>query len=119
MGGASAELTDSFGQLGLAILAAVLLIYVVLVWIFKSLTQPLILLVSIPLATTGSIAALLITDTPLGGLAALIGLLMLTGIVVTNAIVLIDLVNQYRREGGMSTHDALTRGGGHHRSDRS
>ncbi|WP_162143198.1 efflux RND transporter permease subunit [Granulicoccus phenolivorans] len=112
MGGASAELTDSFGQLGLAILAAVLLIYVVLVWIFKSLTQPLILLVSIPLATTGSIAALLITDTPLG-LAALIGLLMLTGIVVTNAIVLIDLVNQYRRE-GMSTHDALTRGG-HHR----
>jgi HAE1 family hydrophobic/amphiphilic exporter-1 len=55
-------------------------------------------MVSIPFAATGAIAALLITDTPLG-VPAMVGLLMLIGIVVTNAIVLIDLINQYRARG--------------------
>ena len=91
------------------LVSAILLIYVVLVWLFKSLIQPLILLVSIPFAATGTILALWLTGTPLG-LPSLVGMLMLIGIVVTNAIVLIDLVNQYRRH-GMALDDALLRGG--------
>ena len=79
--------------------------YVLLVWIFKSLIQPLILLVSIPFAAIGSLGLLVITRVPLG-LPSMIGLLMLVGIVVTNAIVLIDLVNQYRRH-GMALDEAL------------
>ena len=90
-------------------LAAVLLIYVVLVWLFKSLLQPLILMMSIPFAATGVIGVLWITGTPLG-LSSLVGLLMLIGIVVTNAIVLVDLINQYRRR-GMDVEDAILRGG--------
>ncbi|MGO1408062.1 MAG: efflux RND transporter permease subunit, partial [Brachybacterium sp.] len=84
---------------------AILLVYVLLVWIFKSLIQPLILLVSIPFAATGALGLLVITRVPLG-LPSMIGLLMLVGIVVTNAIVLIDLVNQYRRH-GMTLDEAL------------
>ncbi|GAA4284663.1 efflux RND transporter permease subunit [Brevibacterium daeguense] len=98
IGGASAEQQESFQQLGLAMLAAILIVFVILVATFKSLLQPLILLVSIPFAATGSIGLLLLTDTPLG-LTAMIGLLMLIGIVVTNAIVLIDLINRFRARG--------------------
>jgi HAE1 family hydrophobic/amphiphilic exporter-1 len=65
---------------------------------FSSLIQPLILLISIPFAATGALGLLLITDTPLG-VPALIGMLLLVGVVVTNAIVLIDLINQYRKQG--------------------
>ncbi len=98
VGGVSADIDDTFTQLGLAILAAIMLTYVLLVWIFKSLVQPLVLLISIPFAATGAFGLLVITQVPLG-LPAMIGLLMLIGIVVTNAIVLIDLVNQRRRDG--------------------
>ncbi|WP_077487631.1 efflux RND transporter permease subunit [Sinomonas mesophila] len=96
VGGASTQQAESFRQLGLALLAAIVIVYVIMVAAFKSLVQPLILLVSIPFAATGAIAALLVAQIPLG-LPGLIGLLMLVGIVVTNAIVLIDLINQYRR----------------------
>jgi HAE1 family hydrophobic/amphiphilic exporter-1 len=65
---------------------------------FSSLVQPLILLISIPFAATGALGLLLLTDTPLG-VPALIGMLLLVGVVVTNAIVLIDLINQYRKQG--------------------
>ncbi|PWF26985.1 efflux RND transporter permease subunit [Ancrocorticia populi] len=106
--GAAQQLDDVFNQLGLAMAAAILLMYVVLVWIFKSLSQPLILLVSIPFAAIGAFLAMLMTSTPLG-VSSLIGLLMLTGIVVTNAIVLIDLINQYRRQ-GMSMDEAIDLG---------
>ncbi len=109
IGGVTADVDEAFRQLALAMIAAILLIYVVLVWLFKSLIQPLILLVSIPFAATGTILALWLTGTPLG-LPSLVGMLMLIGIVVTNAIVLIDLVNQYRRH-GMALDDALLRGG--------
>ncbi len=109
LGGVTADVEEAFGQLALAMIAAIMLIYVVLVWLFKSLLQPAILLVSIPFGATGVILALWLTDTPLG-LPSLVGLLMLIGIVVTNAIVLIDLVNQYRRR-GMSIEQAILRGG--------
>ena len=97
-GGVSAEQEDAFKQLGLAMLAAILIVFIILVATFRSLLQPFILLVSIPFAATGSILALLITDTPMG-LTAMIGMLMLIGIVVTNAIVLIDLINRFRAHG--------------------
>ena len=97
-GGATQEQNEAFSQLGLAMLAAILIVFVIMVATFKSLLQPLILLVSIPFAATGSIALSLLTDTPLG-LTSMIGLLMLIGIVVTNAIVLIDLINHFRARG--------------------
>lgn len=113
IGGATTQQADSFRQLGLALLAAVAIVYVIMVAAFKSLIQPLILLVSIPFAATGAIALLVVTGVPLG-LPSLIGMLMLVGIVVTNAIVLIDLINQYRQprngEPGMAVADAITHG---------
>jgi multidrug efflux pump subunit AcrB len=98
LGGAAQDQRDAFNQLGLAMLVAIALVFMIMVGTFRSLVQPLILMVSIPFAATGAIAGLLITDTPLG-VPAMVGLLMLIGIVVTNAIVLIDLINQYRRRG--------------------
>lgn len=113
IGGATTQQAESFRQLGLALLAAIAIVYVIMVAAFKSLVQPLILLVSVPFAATGAVALLLATRVPLG-LPSLIGMLMLVGIVVTNAIVLIDLINQYRqpRDGrpGMSVADAITHG---------
>ncbi|WP_309071581.1 efflux RND transporter permease subunit [Arthrobacter sp.] len=113
LGGASEQQAESFGQLFLALWAAVAIVYVIMVATFKSLIQPLILLVSVPFAATGAIALLVVTGIPLG-LPSLIGMLMLVGIVVTNAIVLIDLINQYRRphdgSPGLGVADAITRG---------
>ncbi len=98
LGGSAQDQQDAFRQLGLAMLVAIALVFMIMVGTFRSLVQPLILMVSIPFAATGAVAGLLITDTPLG-VPAMVGLLMLIGIVVTNAIVLIDLINQYRRRG--------------------
>lgn len=109
LGGVLSQQQDAFTQLGLALLAAILIVYIVMVATFKSLRQPLLLLVSVPFAATGAILLQIITGVPLG-VPSLIGVLMLIGIVVTNAIVLIDLVNQYR-EKGLSTHDATIAGG--------
>ncbi|WP_245703046.1 efflux RND transporter permease subunit [Raineyella antarctica] len=112
VGGVSADQQQAFSQLGLALLVAVAIVYVVMVATFKSLVQPLILLVSIPFAAIGGVAALLLTGTPLG-VPSLIGSLMLVGIVVTNAIVLIDLINQYRDRG--RPIDEAVREGARHR----
>ncbi|WP_285107036.1 efflux RND transporter permease subunit [Promicromonospora sp. MEB111] len=98
VGGVAADQADAFADLGLALLAAILIVYLVMVATFRSIGQPLILLVSVPFAATGALLALLLTGTPLD-VAALIGVLMLVGIVVSNAIVLIDLINQYRADG--------------------
>ena len=108
LGGVSKDQADSFGQLGLALLAAVAIVYLVMVATFRSLLQPVLLLTSIPFAATGAFIALLVTDTALG-VPALIGMLLLVGIVVTNAIVLIDLMNQYREQ-GMATKEAIMNG---------
>jgi HAE1 family hydrophobic/amphiphilic exporter-1 len=108
VGGVAADQSEAFADLGLALLIAVVIVYLVMVATFRSLAQPLILLVSVPFAATGALLMLLITGTPLG-VPALIGVLMLIGIVVTNAIVLIDLVNQYR-ERGRPLAEAVTEG---------
>ena len=98
IGGVSASQADSFAQLGIALLAAIAIVFVVMVATFSSIIQPLILLISIPFAATGALGLLLATNTPLG-VPAIIGMLLLVGVVVTNAIVLIDLINQYRKQG--------------------
>jgi HAE1 family hydrophobic/amphiphilic exporter-1 len=108
IGGVQAQQLESFQQLGLALLAAILIVYVVMVATFRSLLQPLLLLVSVPFAATGAILLLVATGIPLG-VASLIGVLMLVGIVVTNAIVLIDLVNQYRTR-AMPLREAVLEG---------
>jgi HAE1 family hydrophobic/amphiphilic exporter-1 len=109
IGGVSAEQADAFAKLRVAVLAAIAIVFVIMVATFRSLVQPLILLVSIPFAATGAIVLLLATGTPLG-VPALIGVLMLVGIVVTNAIVLMDLINRYRSQ-GRSVADAVVEGG--------
>src|SRR5438132_13491613 len=110
-GGVFAQLSTVLTQFALALLAAIGLVYLIMVATFRSLLKPLVLLVSIPFAATGAIVALVVTNTSLS-LPGLIGILMLTGIVVTNAIVLLDLVEQYR-DRGLSVHDALIEGGRH------
>lgn len=107
-GGASAQQDEAFGQLGLAMLGAIVLVLLVMVATFRNFRGPLVLLISIPFAATGAILGLLLTGTPMG-LPALIGLLMLIGIVVTNAIVLMDLVNRLRGAGA-SLDDAVEHG---------
>ncbi len=109
IGGVSADQADAFADLGLAVLAAIAIVFLIMVATFRSLTQSLILLISIPFAATGAIGLLLVTGTPLG-VPALIGVLMLVGIVVTNAIVLLDLINQYRAQ-GMGVREAVVEGG--------
>ncbi|MFD9746617.1 efflux RND transporter permease subunit [[Kitasatospora] papulosa] len=111
IGGVSEDQNDAFMKLGLAMLAAVAIVFILLVATFRSLVQPLILLVSIPFAATGAIGLLVVTGTPMG-VPAMIGMLMLIGIVVTNAIVLIDLINQYRAQ-GMGVVEAVVEGGRH------
>lgn len=108
LGGVTADQGTAFQQLGLAMLAAILIVYIVMVATFRSLRQPLLLLVSVPFAATGAIGLQLATGVPLG-VPSLIGVLMLIGIVVTNAIVLVDLVNQYR-DRGLTVADAVEHG---------
>ncbi|MFF7853817.1 efflux RND transporter permease subunit [Streptomyces sp. NPDC007904] len=111
IGGVSEDQDEAFANLGLAMLAAIAIVFMLLVGTFRSLAQPLILLVSIPFAATGAIGLLLVTGTPMG-VPAMIGMLMLIGIVVTNAIVLIDLINQYRAQ-GYGVVEAVLEGGRH------
>jgi HAE1 family hydrophobic/amphiphilic exporter-1 len=109
LGGATEATNDVFRTLGIAMLIAILLVYIIMVATFHSLLNPLILLVSIPFAAVGAVLALVITGTSLG-MPSLVGLLMLIGIVVTNAIVLLDLVEQFRRK-GMDARTAVIEGG--------
>ncbi|WP_199776620.1 efflux RND transporter permease subunit [Nocardiopsis sp. SBT366] len=111
LGGVSQDQTEGFAQLGLALLAAVIICYLIMVATFKSLMQPLMLLISVPFAATGSLGLLMLTGTPIGA-AALIGMLMLIGIVITNAIVLMDLINQNRKK-GMGLSEAIVEGSRH------
>ncbi|MBY8868318.1 efflux RND transporter permease subunit [Streptomyces sennicomposti] len=111
IGGVTSDQNDAFKNLGLAMLAAIAIVFLLLVATFRSLAQPLILLVSIPFAATGALGLLIATGTPMG-VPAMIGMLMLIGIVVTNAIVLIDLINQYRKQ-GYGVVEAVLEGGRH------
>ncbi len=109
LAGVSQQQSEAFGGLFASMGVAILLVYVMMVLTFNSLITPFIILFTLPLATIGAFPALLLTGRPIG-VSALIGFLMLIGIVVTNAIVLLDLVERLRAE-GRSTHDALIEGG--------
>lgn len=108
-GGVTAQMQEAFGSLGIALIAAIILVYLVMTIAFGSLLDPFIILFSIPLAAVGALIALFVTGRPLG-LSALIGVLMLVGIVVTNAIVLLDFVEQARARGA-SVREALLEAG--------
>ncbi|MEO8246424.1 MAG: efflux RND transporter permease subunit [Chloroflexota bacterium] len=108
VGGVSQQQSEAFGGLFTAMGVAIVLVYLMLVLAFNSLITPFIILFSLPLATIGAFPALLLTGRPIG-ISALIGFLMLIGIVVTNAIVLLDLVERLRAE-GMPLKEALIRG---------
>lgn len=98
-------LVESFDDLTLVLIVGVLLIYLVMVAEFQSLLSPLIILATIPLAFTGGFIGLILTGNPLS-LVAFIGLIILTGVVVNNGIVLIDCINQLRSQ-GMAKQDAI------------
>ena len=91
IGGSVSEIDESLKQLITAMIIAIILVFATMVLVFKEIRAPLALLFSLPFAFTGSILALYITDHSLS-MSGLIGMLMLIGIVVTNAIVLLDRV---------------------------
>ncbi|MBS4177749.1 efflux RND transporter permease subunit [Lederbergia citrea] len=108
-GGVTEQINESFTQLGLAMLAAVAIVYFVLVVTFGGALAPLAILFSLPFTIIGSLVALWIANEPLS-VSAMIGALMLIGIVVTNAIVLIDRVIHNEKD-GLTTREALLEAG--------
>ena len=96
--GQSEEMEASFESMQFALLLAVFLVYLVMASQFESLIHPLVILFTIPLALVGAVLALYITGTTIN-IVAFIGIIMLAGIVVNNAIVLVDLINQLRAQG--------------------
>jgi HAE1 family hydrophobic/amphiphilic exporter-1 len=107
--GQNEEMADSFRSLLFALSLAVFLVYLVMASQFESLLHPFIILFTIPLALVGAILGLWITGSTIS-VVVFIGLILLAGIVVNNAIVLIDLINQYR-ERGMNKIKAILEGG--------
>jgi len=107
MGGQGREMGGALTQMTQAMLLAVFLVYVVMASMFESLLQPLMILITVPLAMTGAIAALWLGDIPLS-VVVFIGGIILAGIVVNNAIVLIDAINRRRRHEGQALVDAVT-----------
>ena len=108
-GGVFQQIAEGFQSIFLAMASGIALVYLIMVASLGSLRNPFVIITSLPLALIGAMAALVITGRTLG-LPALMGILMLIGVVVTNAIVLVEFVEQLRRR-GMSVRDALIVGG--------
>jgi multidrug efflux pump subunit AcrB len=96
--GENTTIMEAFQELGLMLLLGLLLVYLIMVAQFQSLKNPFIIMFTIPLAFTGGFLALLITGQVLS-VISLIGFAMLIGVIVSNAIVLVDYINRLRREG--------------------
>ncbi|KFZ27566.1 MAG: Swarming motility protein SwrC [Candidatus Izimaplasma bacterium HR2] len=107
--GENEEIMEAFGVLGLAVLLAVVLIYMIMASQFQSLSYPFIIMFTIPLAFTGGFAILFITGMAVS-VVSLIGLIILTGVVVNNGIVLVDYTNQLRAT-GLTVKEALLEAG--------
>ncbi len=107
--GQSEEMQESFTSMRFALALAVFLVYLVMASQFESLIHPFVILFTIPLALVGAVLALFVTGTTVN-IVALIGVIMLAGIVVNNAIVLVDLINQLRSR-GMAQRDAIMEAG--------
>ena len=105
MKGEDETINDSMEQMMLMLLLAVVFIYLIMVAQFQSLLSPFIIMFSIPLAFTGGFIALFITGQEVS-VIAMLGFIMLAGLIVNNGIVLIDYINQARRA-GMSKHEAI------------
>jgi HAE1 family hydrophobic/amphiphilic exporter-1 len=108
--GESAEQDATFRNLLLGIVLSLFLVFSVMAVQFESLKQPLIVMVSVPFALTGVCASLLLTETTFN-MYSFLGTIVLVGIVVNNAIVLLDYANLMRNEEGMSVRDALIAAG--------
>mgnify|MGYP004674711223 FL=1 len=109
MAGEDEMIADAMNQLYLMLLLAVIFIYLVMVAQFQSLLSPFIIMFTIPLAFTGGLFALYFTGNEIS-VVAMIGFVMLAGIIVNNGIVMVDFINQLRRE-GMSKKDAIIESG--------
>lgn len=109
MTGEDETISDSMSQLVLMMILAVIFIYLIMVVQFQSLVSPFIIMFSIPLAFTGGFIALLLTGQEVNVLAML-GFIMLAGLIVNNGIVLIDYINQARKA-GVSKHEAIISSG--------
>ncbi len=107
--GQSEEMQDSFRSMQFALALAVFLVYLVMASQFESLVHPFVILFTIPLALVGAVLALFLTGTTVN-IVAFIGVIMLAGIVVNNAIVLVDLINQLQAQ-GKSKIDAIMEAG--------
>lgn len=105
-GGSVEQMMDAFGSIGLVIVMAIALVYMVMAAQFESLLYPFIIMFTMPLATIGSFFLLFVTGQPLS-MTAMIGFLMLVGIVVNNGIILVDAINVLRREKGYSVNQAI------------
>ena len=109
MAGEDEMIADAMNQLYLMLLLAVIFIYLIMVAQFQSLLSPFIIMFTIPLAFTGGLFALYFTKNEVS-VVAMIGFVMLAGIIVNNGIVMVDFINQLRRE-GMSKKDAIIESG--------
>lgn len=109
LAGQNQEMAVSFRSLQLALLLAVFLVYLVMASQFESLLHPFVIMFTIPLALVGAVFALLLTGSTVS-VVVFIGLILLAGIVVNNAIVLIDLINQLRAR-GLEKTEAIVEGG--------
>lgn len=107
--GVSADINESFTQLGVAMVVAVFMIYLIMVLAFGNASAPFAILFSLPLAAIGGLLGLFITKESLN-VTSMIGFMMLIGIVVTNAIVLIDRAQQLREEGYVVRHALIEAG---------
>ncbi|RRN69540.1 efflux RND transporter permease subunit [Peribacillus simplex] len=109
-GGVSDQINESFNQLFMAVIIAIAVVFFVLVVTFGGGLAPLSILFSLPYAVIGSVAGLLLTKEPIS-ISVMIGALMLIGIVVTNAIVLVDRITQNERL-GMTMRESIIEAGG-------
>jgi len=107
--GQNEEMQDSFRSMQFALLLAVFLVYLVMASQFESLIHPFVILFTIPLALVGAVLALFLTGTTVN-VVAFIGVIMLAGIVVNNAIVLVDLINQLQVQGMEKTSAIMEAG---------
>ena len=108
-GGIFEQINEGFQDVFIAMVIGVVLVYLVMVATLGSIRDPFIIVLSLPLAIVGALVALTISDRTLS-LSALMGFLLLIGVVVTNAIVLITFVKQLR-DSGMDVYSALIEGG--------
>ncbi|NPV70564.1 MAG: efflux RND transporter permease subunit [Firmicutes bacterium] len=108
--GEGQSMAESFRDLGQALLLAVLIIYMLLAAQFESLLQPLVIMFTVPLSALGAIWGLFLTGRSIS-IVSYTGFILLVGIVVNNAIVLIEYVNILRRRDGMSMREALLKAG--------